>query len=314
MHYFIEQYFTEEYFEELYDFAELERTVASTVRLAAKDPLCLYLFFQRYTHFNSYASAVISRLASSISLSRYLFNNPESTVTEQADRGMDIAALVLSAAADEGANESPVHRALAQYLLKILGDYGELSSEERNQFAEIPTWLRDVIDEVIINYSGTPNNLRSLVRAMGFHLASEMLGDREYSLIDMVVRHENKGLGFDSYLRQNRNTVNLNGHRYKPWAWVVIHSRHNGSGAEAEHSEYATSALNMTLRYSSASKEQLMVWVQEGFDLFVELQQRLFREIFSECLKLSQEKAMPAEKNNIAISAEKNKTDMLLIA
>ncbi|MEO0014825.1 MAG: hypothetical protein RLZZ535_3214, partial [Cyanobacteriota bacterium] len=68
--------FTESYFEGLFDFAELDRTVSSTIRLAAKDPRALYQFFQRYMYFNGYASSVIARLASSIAMSRYLFNDP----------------------------------------------------------------------------------------------------------------------------------------------------------------------------------------------------------------------------------------------
>ena len=72
--------FSENLFTEKFDFVELEQTVASTVRLATQNPLALYLFFQRYTYFNGYASSVIARLASSIAMSRYLFNdsNPHS--------------------------------------------------------------------------------------------------------------------------------------------------------------------------------------------------------------------------------------------
>jgi hypothetical protein len=292
--------FSENFFHEQFDFEQIEKTVTSTVRLAVKDPVTLYLFFQRYSHFNGYASAMISRLASTIGLSRYVFSNSELLVKEEADRGMDIAAQVMSAAADEGANNTPVHRALAQLTVKTVGNYAELSEEERNQFARVPNWLEEVIRNVIFNYEGIINNEASMVRAMGFHMASEMLGDREYALLDMIIRYENAGIGFDRFLKQKATPVQINNHRYTPWSWIVIHSRHDGSGVEAEHSEFAISALNMATRYGSASEQQMMTWAKEGFSAFVELQQRLFREICRECLELSQQKAMSSENSKIA--------------
>ncbi|GAB4523914.1 MAG: hypothetical protein Tsb0014_01940 [Pleurocapsa sp.] len=279
--------FSENTFLELFDFAQLERNITGSIRIAVKNPTSLYLFFQRYTYFNAYASAMISRLASTIGLSRYIFSNSELLVKEEADRGMDIAALVMSAAADEGANGSPVHRALAQLTLKTVGDYADLSIEERNKFAAIPSWLDDIIESVKVNYEGTVNDEASLLRAMGFHLASEMLGDREYALLDMVVRLENQGIGFDRYLKHKAKPAVINDHRYTPWSWVVIHSRHDASGAEAEHSEYAISALNMAVRYGSFSEQQILALVQEGFAAFVKLQQQLFKEMSQECLEMS---------------------------
>jgi hypothetical protein len=276
--------FSEDIFKERFDFAVLDRTVASTVRLAAQNPRSLYLFFQRYSHFNGYASAVISRLASSIGLSRYLFNNSELVVIEEADRGMEIAAQVLSAAADEGANDSPVHRALAQLTLKTVGNYANLSDNERNGIAQIPDWLDTLVKDVVAGYEGTPGDVKALVKAMGFHLASEMLGDREYSLIDEVIRYENRGNGFDQYLRESAKPVKIHGHSYTPWSWILIHSRHDGTGVEVEHSEYALMALNLAVRFGTDPEQQLVAWAIEGYGHFVQLQQRLFQEIARECL------------------------------
>ena len=280
--------FSEDYFHKSFDFARLDRTVSSTVRMAARNPINLYLFFQRYTYFNGYSSAMISRLASSIGISRYLFSNSELLVKEEADRGMDIAAKIMSAAADEGAHDTPVHRALAQLTLKTVGNYAELSTEERNQFSQVPNWLDEICDGVMSSYEGKPNDLASLVTGMGVHLASEMLGDREYSLIDMVIRQENQGIGFDLYMKKNRSSAVINGHKYTPWTWVVIHSQHDSSGVEVEHYEYALDAIQMTLRYSGASEQQIMEWVTKGFAEFVNLQQSLFRNIYRECIEFSE--------------------------
>lgn len=278
--------FSETLFTKKFDFAELDRTVASTVRLAAQNPVSLYLFFQRYSYFNGYASAMISRLASSISISRYLFTDPEILINEQADRGMQIADRVMFAAADEGAN-GVSHRSLAQATLRTVGDYAGLSVEERNQYSQIPAWLDEIVNQVIQNYQGIPGNIASLIKAMGFHLASEMMGDREYTLLDRIIRHENKGVGFDSYLNQT-SPIKIQDHQYHPWCWVLIHSQYEDSGVEFLHYQSALEALNLSVRYTSESEHKILNLAFQGFKKFVDLQQMLFREIYRESLELSQ--------------------------
>jgi hypothetical protein len=287
--------FTENYFEQLFDFAELDRTVSSTVRLATKNPIGFYQFCQRYFYFNGYASSVIARLASSIAMSRYSFNDPNVAVAEEADRGFQISAEVMVAASDEGAYDI-THRELAQLLLKTAGDYAQLSVEERNQMSVVPAWLDEIVAETMAGYQGTPNDVVSLIKATGFHAASELLGDREYALIDMIVRHENKGIGFDRYLRSETKATRIRegGHRYDPWCYVVIHGKYEGTGAEAKHFVHVLNALNMIVASRPESEEQITEWVLEGFRSFVELQQRLFRKIFQECLAMSQKEEKAA--------------------
>ncbi|MGL6341305.1 MAG: hypothetical protein ACRC80_19450 [Waterburya sp.] len=279
--------FTESYFEELFDFAELDNTVSSTIRLAAKDPRTLYKFFQRYIYFNGYASSVIARLASSIAMSRYLFNDPTVFVTEEADRGFQISAEVMIAAADEGSHEI-THRELAQLLTKTLGDYAELSAGERNQMSIIPNWLDEICQETMGKYQGTPGDAESLIKSIGFHAASELMGDREYALLDMIIRYENKGMGFDRYLTQETKATKIGKHHYLPWGYILIHGKYEGAGAEAKHFVHVLNALNMVLAYRPESEEQLTEWVLEGFRSFIELQQSLFKKIFQECLSMNQ--------------------------
>ena len=279
--------FTESYFEELFDFAELDNTVSATIRLAAKDPQAFYQFFHRYLYFNGYASSVISRLASSIAMSRYLFNDPNVAVKEEADRGFQISAEVMIAAADEGSHEI-THRELAQLLSKTLGDYAKLSTEERNEMSQVPDWLEEICQETMAKYQGTPNDAESLIKAIGFHAASELMGDREYALLDMIVRYENEGIGFDRYLKQETKATRIGKHRYLPWGYILIHGKYEGTGAEAKHFVHVLNALNMVLEFRPESNEQLTEWVLEGFNSFIKLQQSLFRKIFQECLKMSQ--------------------------
>lgn len=280
--------FSELFFEQTVDFSVLDQTVEATVRRAAADPVTLYLFFHRYIYFNGYASTVISRLASSIGLSRYLFNDPTESVIEESDRGMEIAANVLAAAADEGANSGVCHRSLAQLALKSLGDYAGLSTNARNQFAPVPDWLDRIVQAVVAQYQGTPNDRASLIRALGFHTASELLGDRENALIDRVIRFENKGSGFDHYMNHYASKGMIHGHAYHPWAYILIHGKYNGTGVEAEHFEYALNALNLCVQYQNIKVEQIQTWVVEGFRAFIFLQQHLFRCIEQECIDLMQ--------------------------
>jgi hypothetical protein len=279
--------FSENLFRGLVDFSDLDKTVISTVRLAAQKPSNLYLFFQRYCYFNGYASSVIARLASSVAMSRYLFADPNILAIEEADRGFQISAEVMIAASDEGAY-GITHRELAQLLLKTIGDYAGLSNQERNEFSQVPPWMHDIVDRVMAGYQGTPGDATSLIRAIGFHAASEMLGDREYALLDMIIRYDNRGTGFDRYLREETSAVKIRGHRYDPWCYVVIHARHKGYGAEAEHIKHVLNALNMLIRYRPESEEQITEWVFEGYKAFVELQQGLLREIYQECLELTE--------------------------
>lgn len=282
--------FTENYFNELFDYAQLDRTVSSTVRLAAKDSTSFYQFLQRYCYFNGYASSVIARLASSVAMSRHLFMDRNTFETEQADRGFQISAEVMVAASDEGAYEI-THRELAQLLLKTAGDYAELSTAERNKMSTIPAWLEEIVQETMAKYQGTPGDAESLIKAIGFHAASELLGDREYALIDMIIRYENKGIGFDRYLRNETSATRIRegGHRYDPWCYVLIHGKYEGTGAEAKHFVHVLNALNMIASTRPESEEQIHEWVQEGFKSFVKLQQSVFGKMFQECLEMNQE-------------------------
>lgn len=274
--------FSRDFFYQAFNLAEIEEIIANYFRHALQNPTVLYLFFQRYTHCNGYISAVISRLASSISMSRYLFMDPDVPVIEEADRGFTIAMKVMIAAADEGSNDGAPHRAMAQLLLKTMGDYANLSVAERNQFAVVPDWLREISQAFMEGYQGKPENVAELIRSLGFHTASELLGDIEYALVDKVVRHEQKGIGFDTYLRQVP-VVEMCGHRYHPWCYIVVHSRHEGSGVEASHFECVIDALNLVVQYRPEPLEQIVQWVLEGFEAFLTLEQRLFWQINQEC-------------------------------
>jgi hypothetical protein len=271
---------------ELFDLPTLDRRIESACRVAIQHPRSLYVFMQRYAHFNGYAGSLVARLASSVGLSRDLFNDSENPVIDEADRGMEIAGKILAATLDEHADQGQhgvPHRVLAQATLKSIGNYANLDVEEKNKFAVIPDWLEEILQRTVQGYQGTPGNIAELVIAMGFHCASEILASHEYSVIDTVIRHENRGSGFDAYLNQISGKVELNERRLSAWCWIVIHGSHKGTGVEAEHFEFALEALNLTAQYRSESRQQIRDWALKGFLNFVSIQQKLFEMIDYEC-------------------------------
>ncbi|GFZ98806.1 hypothetical protein [Okeania sp. KiyG1] len=275
--------------DDLFDFANLDRSVELASQLAVQHPKSLYLFMQRYTHFNGYAGSLVARLASSIGLSRHLFNSSSNPVVDEADRGLEIAAKVFAATIDEhsdrGAKFVP-HRTLAQATLRAVGDYASLTVDERNTFSMLPDWMLEILDKTVQGYQGVPGNVIELIRAIGFHAASEVLAHREYSIIDKVVRHDNRNLGFDAYLRQINGKVEVEQGQFSPWYWIVIHGKHQGVGVEAEHFQLALEALDLVAKYRTESDREIQKLALQGFSEFVAIQQKLFQEISQECSEL----------------------------
>jgi hypothetical protein len=274
--------FSIEFFRQCLPVAEAADNIERYFNRAIQNPTGLYMFFQRYTYFNGDTSAVISRLASSIAMSRYLFNDPTVLVREEADRGFYLSAKVMVAAYDEGTNDGAPHRTLAQLLLRTMANYANLSIDEQNQFADVPAWLTEICNGIMTGYAGVPGDAAALIRSMGFHAASELFGDIEHGLLDKIVRYDNANVGFDAFLRKTPPTE-LCGHRYQPWCYILVHASHeSAAGVEASHFDCVMDALNLMADYRPESKEQIMEWVFEGFEQFMTLEQDMFKRVDEE--------------------------------
>jgi hypothetical protein len=280
--------FTTETFDNLFDRHQIDTNVEATIELAAVDPQKLYYFMQRYAYFNSYAGSLVARLASSIGISYQLFRQEGVSVADQSDRGLEIAAKVFAATVDEhadaGAQQVP-HRTLAQVTLKAIGEYANLSDVKLNQIAQNPDWMEEIVTDLINGYQGKIDDIEALVTALGFHLGSELLADREYSLIDKVVRYSNRGMGFDAWLQGKQ--VEVGGKRLSPWYWIVVHGKHNATGVEADHFQFALDALNLLAKYRPEANDKILKWASQGFLSFAKLQQRLFCDIKAELEELT---------------------------
>ncbi len=281
--------FSPEKFDGCFNLDDLNHFAETACRTAVQHPKAFYLFMQRYIHFNSQAGSLVARLASSVGLSRTLFLDGSESVFHAADRGMEIAARIIAATVDEHSDthgKELSHRALAQATLKSVAAYAQLSPEACNQLGEIPTWLQAMMVAQTQAYQGEPNDLESLVKAMGVHAASEVLADREYVAIDKIVRYEHKNAGYDAYLRNGNGKIDVAGRTIGAWYWVAVHGSHTQSGVEKEHFDEALSAINLAIQYLPNDQAMISRWVFEGFSAFATMQQTFFRQVNQECLDL----------------------------
>jgi hypothetical protein len=165
------------------------------------------------------------------------------------------------------------HRALDQILLQAVGDYAQLSVQERDRIAQVPSWLKEITQSLVSQYQGTPgDDVAALVRSLGFHTASEMMGDLENAVLDRLVCCD------------------------CPWHHLIIDSQHRGG---KDHCQQTLNTLNLILDDRPELPEQIKAWVYEGYQSFIDVQQRLFYEIYRESLELHY-----SESNSVSIQGE----------
>jgi hypothetical protein len=207
--------FSEERFEQDFQFDRLKQTIHTVVQSSVITPKSFYYFIQRYSYFNRYASAVISGLEA----------------------------------------HDNTHRALDPILLQAVGDYAQLSGPERHRIAQLPNWLREITQSLVSQYPGTPDDIASLVRALGFYAAAEMMG--EPAVLDRLLHYD------------------------RPWSHLI-----QSQASHEDQGQQALDSLNLLLDYRPELPEQIKAWVYEGYQSFIDLQQRLFHEIYRESLEL----------------------------
>jgi hypothetical protein len=139
-----------------------------------------------------------------------------------------------------------------------------------------PPALVAVNDAVLPGYTGAPRAggapCEQLFYGLGYHLGSELLADREFSLIDEYLRSRQPELVHHLM----RSTIELAGGKHRCYAWVGVHSGHGG-GVEADHFEYALSGARAALRFLSGADPQAAVAaLTEGFVAFERDHARFF--------------------------------------
>jgi len=265
----VSTHLTPAFFESLVDFPACNDRVRTRLATLADDTQLLR-FFAHYASWNGHFANGVSALTSMIGAERELFREP-GFPRAVSDRSNFIASHFFDAARDEYDDHiNPLrdsHRCLAQASLvamaEILGT-GEVLDEPE------PVALQRLNEAVLSGYTGQPANgegrVDMLFFGMGYHLGSELLADREFSMIDEHLRAQHN----DLVQQLMRKTVSLAGADHRCYAWIGVHSGHGG-GVEADHFDFAARGTQEALKYlPSQHQTQAMQALKRGFIAFSE--------------------------------------------
>lgn len=255
---------TPEDLQELADFeAAQERVRKAIMDSGNQGPTGLLRFFARYTSWNGFFGSGVATLSGKIGRSRAVFVDP--TVPEQllSDRSVFVASFFFDAARDEFDDRDTAHRdthrCLAQATLGGILRYArnqgyDPTTKELNKYLAEPAWLKKLNVKVAQGYgNGSDDSRDAIMTAIGYHLGSEILADREFSLIDESMRKEQKAL--TQFLKKTKQEIA--GQKHVCYQWLQIHSGHGG-GAEADHFAWATKGAELAFQYSPKKEHAKM--------------------------------------------------------
>lgn len=238
---------------------------------AAQDPPQLIRLMAQYIQFNSAFGPGVANLAGEIAARQGLFQDPEEPLHIAADRAAHVASDFFYAAVDEFDDRATpwrdTHRTLAQATLKALGSFFGYTPEELNDLVRISQATEVAVARVSEGYGiGMRLEEHKLFRAMGFHTGSEILADREFSILDRHLRQARP----DLVRALEPMTVEILGERHNAYYWIRIHT-----GVEAEHFDAALKGVKNALRFYGGAADPATVksWALEGFAQFASVQE-----------------------------------------
>jgi len=245
-----------------------ERRVTSSLEEISGDPTKFLTFMNQYASWNSEFGGGVASLTSLISQNPRHFQE-SGFPPDLADRATYVASYIFDAARDEYDDhinsKRDTHRTLAQAMLLGMQKFYDLSDDVFSQGR--PLWLHNLARNVVDGYVGgmsTPNDIYAAFRGLGYHLGSEMLADREFSLIDTHYRSVHPEL-FE-FLK--RKTIIVAGVSHRAYSWIGIHSG-QGGGAEADHFDFGLQGTAKALKFLvDADREACLRAVAEGFKRF----------------------------------------------
>lgn len=240
---------------------------------AVATPLGTYVFMERYAHINGYAGSGVALLSGVLGYRRDAFLDAGDGVSR--DRGMMIASKIFAATVDEHGSEhgNAPHRNLAQACVAAVAKAGGIDASMRKLVEPKSKSFLVVVERFKRNYSGEINNINSLVKSIGYHIASEYLADQEYQILDEEIWFRNPNPAFRSAVNRTQDELGKWG---GVWMWITVHGHYgesaadDGHGVEQDHFEYAMKALNLVERFrpSGMSAEELKILIVEGLREF----------------------------------------------
>jgi hypothetical protein len=244
---------------------------------SATEPGTLLSVFARYVQFNSAFGPGVANLAGEIGARQSLFLDPDEPFRLVADRAAEVASDFFYAAVDEFDDRltpwRDTHRTLAQAALKGMGEFYGYTPAELNGVIRINEATEQARVQVWEGYGiGARLEEERLFRAMGFHSASEVLADQEFTIIDGIFRSRRPDLV--KALQSTR--VEILGQKHDAYYWVRIHT-----SVEADHFDAALAGVNKALGFyaGATDPESVKRWVLDGFAEFASVQERFMSRL-----------------------------------
>jgi hypothetical protein len=267
---------TPDFFRSLADFDEAaSRVSARLAKISTGEQLTR--FFVRYASWNGRFANGVSSLVSLIGDQREMFRE-SGFPRAVADRSNYIASYIFDAARDEYNDHiNPIrdtHRCMAQASLISMASFFQLGDKVLDE-PDVPQLIQ-VNEAVLQGYTGgldpKAGSLARVFAGMGYHLGSELLADREFSIIDTYLRTHHDAL----VQHLMRATVELAGGTHRCYAWVGVHSGHGG-GVEADHFDYAIAGARAAIRFLVGERhDEAVTALIQGFLAFEKDHARFF--------------------------------------
>lgn len=253
---------TKELLKNSVQFAAAEQRVQDRLeRCKTSEHLARFLI--QYASWNGVFANGVVALAGRIGAAKSTFIEPN-VPWQLADRSNLVASYIFDAARDEFDDSIAVgrdpHRSLAQATILAAA---RILNQEALLHEHDPAWLVELNENVLDGYAGAFDDVLGLFEGIGYHLGSEVLADREFSIIDTYLRESYN----DLVQALMRTTVNIGGEDHRAYAWIGIHSGHGG-GVEDEHFEAALKGVNLALSYVPAHHTQAVEAIIRGFKEF----------------------------------------------
>jgi hypothetical protein len=254
-----------ELLEEAASIEAAERRVETALNLVISEPQTLITFLNNYAKWNREFAGGVAALTSLISDQNF---QEKGFPPDLADRSTYVASYIFDAARDEYDDhinpQRDTHRSLAQATL--LGMMEFFSAPESLFSQKMPDWLQALDANVLLGYTGSPlKGTLAAFKGLGYHLGSELLADREFSIIDSILCTQCPELVY--FLKRKKITITGVDHRC--YAWIGIHSG-QGSAVEADHFDYGLKGVHKALQYlnDSDSREECLNQLVNGFKQF----------------------------------------------
>lgn len=273
----------------LTDFTAHEVLVAGSIGRASTSLEGLLRFLVRYASWNGFFGSGVASLAGKIGRSRGLFRDADEPLVALADRSVLVASFIFDAARDEFDDSATAHRDthrdLAQATLRGLIHYGReqfgtgaamLTDDTLNQRLADPAWLQALGARVAQGYGAFTQDLRETIfTSIGYHLGSELLADREFSLIDTALRETASELV--EYLLTHQERVGDQTH--VAYQWIAIHSG-GGGAVEEDHFRLALEGVNFAFRcVPQPLHDELRRHLHYGFQNFASDHHQFFTHV-----------------------------------